>query len=349
MEKKYQVFVSSTFQDLIEERQEVMQALLELDCMPAGMELFPAANEDQWSLIRKVIDDCDYYIVIIGGRYGTVDPKKGISYTQMEYEYAIAQSIPTIAFLHEDPSQLIAAKTEKDPINQKKLEDFRALAQKKMVKHWSSPSDLGSVVSRSIVKLIKSEPGVGWVKASFLPDKALTEENLQLRKEVEVLRKRIESIRISAPEGTEDLAKDKDEIELQFSFQGYDSDTYKYYGYNATIKVSWSDIFNRISPLMINEASETTLRSSLDELIKAKSIQSVLQKNPDLKKYARIENFHLNGDDFNTIKVQLLALNMIKKSEKTRSLTDKAAYWTLTPYGESEMFKLRAKQRPTII
>lgn len=53
MEKRYQVFVSSTFLDLQEERQEIMQALLELDCIPSGMELFPAANEDQWSLIKK--------------------------------------------------------------------------------------------------------------------------------------------------------------------------------------------------------------------------------------------------------------------------------------------------------
>jgi hypothetical protein len=47
-QKKYQVFVSSTYIDLIDERQEIMHALLELDCIPAGMELFPAANEDQW-------------------------------------------------------------------------------------------------------------------------------------------------------------------------------------------------------------------------------------------------------------------------------------------------------------
>jgi hypothetical protein len=59
MDKRYQVFVSSTFTDLQEERRQVMQALLELDCIPAGMELFPASDETQWSLIQRVIDDCD--------------------------------------------------------------------------------------------------------------------------------------------------------------------------------------------------------------------------------------------------------------------------------------------------
>jgi len=63
MEKKYQVFVSSTYKDLTEERQEVIQALLELDCIPVGMEMFPAADDDQWTLIKRLIDDCDYYIL----------------------------------------------------------------------------------------------------------------------------------------------------------------------------------------------------------------------------------------------------------------------------------------------
>jgi Domain of unknown function (DUF4062) len=83
-DRKYQVFVSSTYEDLQRERQEVMHALLELDCMPAGMELFPAADEDQWTLIKRVIDECDYYIVIVAGRYGSVG-SSGMSYTEMEY------------------------------------------------------------------------------------------------------------------------------------------------------------------------------------------------------------------------------------------------------------------------
>ena len=132
MDKRYQVFVSSTFEDLQEERKEVMQALLELDCIPAGMELFPAANEDQWSLIKRVIDDSDYYILIIGGRYGSTN-EEGKSYTQMEYEYAIRTKKPTIAFLHKNPSMIPSGKCEQDPEKKKKLDDFKALAQKKLV------------------------------------------------------------------------------------------------------------------------------------------------------------------------------------------------------------------------
>ena len=73
MDKRYQVFVSSTFEDLQEERKEVMQALLELDCIPAGMELFPAMDEEQFEFIKSIIDDCDYYILIVGARYGSMD------------------------------------------------------------------------------------------------------------------------------------------------------------------------------------------------------------------------------------------------------------------------------------
>jgi hypothetical protein len=71
MEKRYQVFVSSTYEDLQEERREVMQALLTLNCIPTGMELFPAADDDSWTWIKGFIEGCDYYVVIIGGRYGS--------------------------------------------------------------------------------------------------------------------------------------------------------------------------------------------------------------------------------------------------------------------------------------
>jgi len=190
MDKRYQVFVSSTFEDLQSERQEVIHALLELDCIPAGMELFPAANEEQWTLIKRVIDECDYYIVILAGRYGSIGPT-GMGYTEMEYRYALEQQKPILGFLHKEPESLAAKKTEASDDGKQRLRIFRDLVRQKPCKMWSSAPDLGSVVSRSLVRLIKTTPAIGWVRASELPDQDLIRENATLRKRVESLEREI--------------------------------------------------------------------------------------------------------------------------------------------------------------
>ena len=168
--RRYQVFVSSTFEDLRSERQAVIQALLELECIPAGMELFPAADADQWSLIKSVIDGCDYYIVIIAGRYGSVSPSTGKSFTQMEYEYAISTGKPVIAFLHDDPSTLPVKQTEKLTRGQEALQEFRDLATKHVCKFWHTAQELAGVVISSIVHLISTKPAVGWIRADSVTD-----------------------------------------------------------------------------------------------------------------------------------------------------------------------------------
>lgn len=58
MNKKYQVFVSSTYKDLQEARAKVRDAILSMYHFPVGMELFGAANEEQWQIISETIDSC---------------------------------------------------------------------------------------------------------------------------------------------------------------------------------------------------------------------------------------------------------------------------------------------------
>ncbi|WP_436668130.1 DUF4062 domain-containing protein [Latilactobacillus sakei] len=79
MEKiKYQVFLSSTYMDLSKERKQVLDVLLMADCIPAGMESFVATDDEQFNVIKKVIDLCDYYILILGKRYGSINKQTGI-------------------------------------------------------------------------------------------------------------------------------------------------------------------------------------------------------------------------------------------------------------------------------
>ena len=70
MQKKYQVFISSTFRDLIDERQDAIRSVLDLGHIPSGMEVFPAADMEQFEYIKRIVDECDYYVLVIGGRYG---------------------------------------------------------------------------------------------------------------------------------------------------------------------------------------------------------------------------------------------------------------------------------------
>lgn len=160
MDKIYRVFISSTYEDLIEERKEVTQALLEMNCFPTGMELFQASNDTQWELIKRVIDSCDYYIVIIAGRYGSIHEETKKSYTQMEYEYALKADIPVLGFIRRDLSSLPHNKVDNLP----QLRRFIKIVKQKEVKYWSNPHELAGAVSRAMHHVMEDSPRMGWVR-----------------------------------------------------------------------------------------------------------------------------------------------------------------------------------------
>jgi hypothetical protein len=129
------------------------------------MEYFPAADETQWSFIQRLIDHCDYYVVIIGGCYGSLAPD-GLSYTQKEYAYAVRKGIPTLAFTHHDLQKLPRKFRESDPRKRKKLKQFVESVKGHLCKEWKNADHLAGVVTRSLNQLIKMKPRIGWVRAT---------------------------------------------------------------------------------------------------------------------------------------------------------------------------------------
>lgn len=171
-QKRYQVFVSSTYEDLKEERRHVMQALLESKCIPAGMELFPAASTKQWDLIKRVIDESDYYIVVVAGRYGS-RATEGLSYTEMEFDYALQTGKPVIGFYHENVLDLPGSKLEKTDAGKEALARFTDKVKSQLCRAWRSPEALGSAVKSAVFHEIEFNPQPGWVRASSQADPAL--------------------------------------------------------------------------------------------------------------------------------------------------------------------------------
>ena len=169
MEKKYQIFISSTYEDLKEERKKVQDTILSMYQFPIGMEMFSAADEEQWEIIRETIDSSDYYILIIGHRYGSVIEQgeyAGISYTQKEFRYALEQKIPVLAFLMDDSVAITPDKMEQDASRREKLEQFKdEVKNGRMVQWWTSKDDLAIKVMNSLNKQIGRKNRPGWIRA----------------------------------------------------------------------------------------------------------------------------------------------------------------------------------------
>lgn len=332
MNKKYSVFVSSTYEDLKEERQEVVNALLKMDCFPIGMEYFNASDKSQWEVIKSLIEECDYYILIIAGRYGSVESVSGKSYTQLEFEYAKSIGVPTISFIHEHPENIPDKYTEKE--HKEELAQFREIAKNSLVCHWNTKGDLAKDVVLSLIGEFKTHPGVGWMRADEKSSAEQNKELLRLREENEKLLEKIKILEENAPEGTDDLCQGDDEFVLQISATVVDDDR-RYYDYDfdceLEYKMSWNDICKAILPHLVQFCWERDMSTSLEDFIEANEPQ-----------YTSV---HVKDISFQTIKVQLIALGLITEAPKVKTSKTLAAAWTLTKYGTLTLMRIGALRR----
>ena len=343
MQKRYQVFLSSTFRDLEVERLEVMRALLELDCFPCGMEYFPASNDDQWSFISELIDQCYYYIVVVAGRYGTVDAE-GISFTEREYRYALEKGIPVLGFVHADPNQIPQGKAELDPTAQKRLTEFRALVQTRLCKEWISASDLGAVVSRSLTQLIRRSPRPGWVRADQLASSEASAEIVRLRQINDHLTEDLNRLAVARPLGSEALAQGDDQVELVFMVTLTDRSTgypYKSKRITETELFTWKELLVASGPYLLSESKLSNVKSALNRILKDRSYVDMAESFPDLE----IGAATIQESSLQLVIVQFTALGYIQISTNRDDQGREIRTAVLTPLGRSELMSASAVRR----
>lgn len=200
--KKLQVFVSSTYRDLKPDRQAAVEAILKAGHIPAGMELFSAGSESQLETIRRWIDDSDVYMLILGGRYGSVDPKTSLSYTELEYDYAVSAGKPIFAVVITEDA--LAEKVKSDGIDaieteySKELKFFRDKVLSRISSFFSDTKDIKLAVHETMADYAKRLEFTGWVSGKDVVDtKPLLEEISRLRKERDSLQARLEGAKRS--------------------------------------------------------------------------------------------------------------------------------------------------------
>lgn len=178
--KKYQIFISSTYDDLIDERQKVIDSILAMYNFPVGMEMFSAANISQWEIIKHTIDSSDFYVLILAKRYGSViktGPDAGISYTEKEYRYAKSQNIPILVFIKND-SAITVDKIDTDSENLKKLQKLEdEITSNQEVEWFSNINELATEVTRALYKAIDMNDRPGWVRGDKIPEDSKISES----------------------------------------------------------------------------------------------------------------------------------------------------------------------------
>lgn len=330
MPKKFQVFVSSTYEDLKKERDQVIKAILEMGHIPVGMEMFSAADEEQWKIIQRQIDESDYYVVVAAHKYGSVT-EEGLSYTEKEYDYAVGKEIPVLGFVIDTKAPWPADLSENTLEKREALDSFKEKIKGRLVNFWSTKDDLHAKVSISLMKAISTNPRVGWVRSdeAIGPDviKELTRlstENAIFRNELEALRKKEQKfidISNKEKETIETLMKNK--VDVYVAMEG---DT----EWPEPIEGTLLEIFEAIAPNLLIENTFEGICNDIALDYKGTGYR---------KRYTPVPKnmmSHWLAD--------LSALDLVEPSKKKHPVSDNKEYWSLSIEGRSFLKNLRKLQ-----
>lgn len=222
--KRLQVFVSSTYTDLIAERQAAVEAILTAGHIPAGMELFSAGDESQLDAIKQWIDESDVYLLILGGRYGSIEPTSGKSYTHLEYEYAVSKNKPLFACVVNKAAQEARVKLHGISVVEqnepKKLQEFAAVVTGKLVRFWDDHKDIKISIGETLAQFARRPELVGWSRQSLDLDIAqLATEISRLSQENSTLRLQLADVTQSTNEVALSFTETKEMLEVKGIFE----------------------------------------------------------------------------------------------------------------------------------
>ena len=314
---KYQVFISSTYEDLKHERDQVIKAVLEMGHIPVGMEMFSAADEQQWQIIARHIDQSDYYAVIVAHRLGSTT-SEGISYTRKEYEYARSKGIPCLGFIISPDANWPAHWVDTTGPDASALADFKELIKEKPVGFWASAEDLHGKFSVALMKSVTAQPREGWVRASSASGgAAASAELVRLSSENSELRRRLDAAEQSAKaERSAEVRQTIEILEKSRRRPSYRTKPYSEWRNDST--VSLFDLFLWLGPEMVAEATIKNLSRT--------AAMNVRANRDDAWDTVAHNQTRVFVTDFMT-------LDLAQPSTRKHAVADTNEYWSLSKFG----------------
>lgn len=157
MKKSLRVFISSTFADLTDEREAVLEAIRRLQHQYGLMELLGARAERPIETCIAEVRRSDVLIVILGHRYGSIVPELGISFTEAEYNEGYRLGKPSLVYIKDDDVPILLKHIERDPEKILLLEKFKnTLRSRHTVATFRDAHDLALSVAADITRIAQA-------------------------------------------------------------------------------------------------------------------------------------------------------------------------------------------------
>lgn len=344
--RRLQVFVSSTFTDLKEERQAAVSAILKAGHIPAGMELFTAGDQSQMTIIKRWIDESDVYMLILGGRYGSIEGSSGKSYTELEFDYAVEKNKPLFSVVMNDSALDARVLLHGRPVleldNPKKLKEFRTKVLNYISSFFDDAKDIKLSVHESLSDFSANRELKGWVAADEVQDTSplydqierLSAENISLREKAATLERQIQASQKLAKNPFEDLLDTLANTEIEIP-ETLTSD-------KKSIEMDVFSVFWSMQNRFLNGITNQAGMNETDKFLFFKLAPKlqihglVVNEKVDGAKYRRIATSK-SGDQFLSFCAKRVA-----KTKKT-SIPSVATH---VPEDESESLKIKQKRAP---
>ncbi|MDR0475364.1 MAG: DUF4062 domain-containing protein [Treponema sp.] len=324
MTKKYHVFISSVPDDIKNERRDLIKSLIEMGVFPVTMDSFDRNDKNSQKLIRKAIDESDYFINLTAHKIGA---DVGTSYAlEAELSWAENSGVPVLALIIGDKARWKENKKEQDAKALKALDALKKRLMLHIYDTWNTASEICGKAQKLLAREMNLNPRCGWVPAIEAVDPAVANELARLLRENEHLKNQyrlegsvlIGRIREQIKKTLRLLTVNK--VSLSFRYESGED-------WENTTLFRYVKIFRLLVP-------ELSLPKTTADL--SRFLGNVL--NPELEKTVRKEY----PTPTNTIKKIMADLNLLKLVKCSGTGDDEA--WEVTEYGKETYAAYRIRQ-----
>lgn len=318
LDKRYQVFISTSGAEMQPERIILSQTLVGMGFFSWGLEQRTPLNT---AFARRQIDDCDYVVILLGSQYGE-QSVSGVGYMHLEYIYAVTKQKPIIVFMHEDPASRDPSLHDTKPELQEKFKEFRQLLQQEadQVFCYRTLRDLEMAVRLNMPQMLERYPVSGWVRPQNT--QALHDEIDQLKAKVAQLER---------DGGTREvdpfLSLPKVSMHEVFSFEyrmhAYQDGNFK--ELKVQKRLTWAQLLAILGSTFINPTPEEFFSKRMNEYLNETGLEDARAEMPRAHAVARAQ---INIRALHSLKLQMRQNDWIVPSgrdDRQRLL------WQITP------------------